>query len=172
MTSQYVTEQLHPNTENPKPLAQLIFDTDGLPSLEDVNLENLVEAVYSLPVPKDFQSLKAQNQEKAMQWRFATRDAFEKLFAAGYAAVRLEQQELCNHYIFVKKHLYHWRKRIMKITEITIRHLQMDLKAPFTTSFGTFTKRISYYLKQRTRQAQLAGANLSHFIHLGTTRKH
>ena len=29
----------------------------------------------------------------------------------------------------------------MKITEITIRHLQMDLKAPFTTSFGTFTKR-------------------------------
>jgi len=29
----------------------------------------------------------------------------------------------------------------MKITEITIRHLQMDLKAPFTTSFGTFTKK-------------------------------
>ncbi|MEC5423841.1 o-succinylbenzoate synthase [Virgibacillus sp. C22-A2] len=27
----------------------------------------------------------------------------------------------------------------MKITEITIRHLQMKLKAPFTTSFGTFT---------------------------------
>ncbi len=29
----------------------------------------------------------------------------------------------------------------MKITEITIRHLQMELKAPFTTSFGTFTTR-------------------------------
>ncbi|GGP11118.1 o-succinylbenzoate synthase [Oceanobacillus neutriphilus] len=29
----------------------------------------------------------------------------------------------------------------MKITEITIRHLQMKLKAPFTTSFGTFTNR-------------------------------
>ena len=29
----------------------------------------------------------------------------------------------------------------MKLTEITIRHLQMDLKAPFTTSFGTFTKK-------------------------------
>ncbi|MER2192131.1 MAG: o-succinylbenzoate synthase [Solibacillus sp.] len=29
----------------------------------------------------------------------------------------------------------------MKITDITIRHLQMDLKAPFTTSFGTFTKK-------------------------------
>lgn len=103
LTSQYVTEQLHPNTANPKPLAQLTFDTDQLPLLKDVHLDNLEEAVYSLPVPKDFQSLKAQNQEKAMQWRFATRDAFEKLFAAGYAAVRLEQQELCNHYIFVKK---------------------------------------------------------------------
>lgn len=29
----------------------------------------------------------------------------------------------------------------MKIKEITIRHLQMKLKAPFTTSFGTFTNR-------------------------------
>lgn len=27
----------------------------------------------------------------------------------------------------------------MKITEMTIRHLQMELKSPFTTSFGTFT---------------------------------
>lgn len=27
----------------------------------------------------------------------------------------------------------------MKITEIIIRHLQMELKSPFTTSFGTFT---------------------------------
>lgn len=29
----------------------------------------------------------------------------------------------------------------MKITEMTIRHLQMKLKAPFTTSFGTFTNK-------------------------------
>lgn len=29
----------------------------------------------------------------------------------------------------------------MKIVSIKIRHLQMGLKAPFTTSFGTFTKR-------------------------------
>lgn len=29
----------------------------------------------------------------------------------------------------------------MRITEITIRHLQMKLKAPFTTSFGTFTNK-------------------------------
>ncbi|WP_040977830.1 o-succinylbenzoate synthase [Oceanobacillus jeddahense] len=29
----------------------------------------------------------------------------------------------------------------MKITEVTIRHMQMKLKSPFTTSFGTFTNR-------------------------------
>lgn len=29
----------------------------------------------------------------------------------------------------------------MRITDITIRHLRMKLKAPFTTSFGTFTER-------------------------------
>ena len=29
----------------------------------------------------------------------------------------------------------------MKIKEITVRHLQMELKAPFTTSFGTLTTR-------------------------------
>jgi len=29
----------------------------------------------------------------------------------------------------------------MKITDVTIRHLQMKLKSPFTTSFGTFTNK-------------------------------
>lgn len=37
----------------------------------------------------------------------------------------------------------------MKITEITIRHLQMKLKAPFTTSFGTFTNKDFLLLEAR-----------------------
>ncbi|WP_067727887.1 o-succinylbenzoate synthase [Oceanobacillus damuensis] len=37
----------------------------------------------------------------------------------------------------------------MKITEITIRHLQMKLKAPFTTSFGTFTTKEFLLLEAR-----------------------
>lgn len=45
----------------------------------------------------------------------------------------------------------------MKITEITIRHLQMKLKAPFTTSFGTFTNRDFYYWKQKMNKGQSAG---------------
>jgi o-succinylbenzoate synthase len=39
----------------------------------------------------------------------------------------------------------------MKITDITIRHLQMKLKAPFTTSFGTFTNK-DFLLLEATDQ--------------------
>ncbi|GEM_PF-5091702 len=37
----------------------------------------------------------------------------------------------------------------MKITEITIRHLKMKLKEPFTTSFGTFDDRDLLVLEAR-----------------------
>lgn len=37
----------------------------------------------------------------------------------------------------------------MKITDITIRHLKMKLKAPFTTSFGTFTDKDFLLLEAR-----------------------
>ena len=40
---------------------------------------------------------------------------------------------------WLKKQLYRWKENNkMNITEITIRQLKMKLKAPFTTSFGTF----------------------------------
>jgi len=38
-----------------------------------------------------------------MHWRLATRDVFQAMFAAGYAAVRLQVNEHWNDYIFVKK---------------------------------------------------------------------
>ncbi|MFC4024228.1 o-succinylbenzoate synthase [Oceanobacillus longus] len=44
----------------------------------------------------------------------------------------------------------------MKITEITIRHLQMKLKAPFTTSFGTF-KIKEFLLLEATDEAGTVG---------------
>ncbi|WP_249870844.1 o-succinylbenzoate synthase [Oceanobacillus saliphilus] len=44
----------------------------------------------------------------------------------------------------------------MKITEITIRHLQMKLKAPFTTSFGTFTTK-EFLLLEATDEAGTVG---------------
>lgn len=103
LKSDYVDKQLEPKIENPLPLGELAFDGAGLPTLKISSLENLAEPVYSLPVPVDFQSLKAQSQKHAIHWRLQTRTVFQAVFAAGYTAVRIQKNERCNHYIFVKK---------------------------------------------------------------------
>src|SRR5207245_2119104 len=40
-----------------------------------------------IEVPSAFQDLKARDPKAALAWRFAARDAFERAFADGYAAV-------------------------------------------------------------------------------------
>ena len=40
-----------------------------------------------LEVPSAFQDLKARDPKAALAWRLAARDAFERAFADGYAAV-------------------------------------------------------------------------------------
>lgn len=103
LTSDYVSAQPQPQTADAVPLADVVFDQDGLPTAENANFSNLVAPVYAVPVPKDFQSLKAQSQQHAMHWRMQMRAACTALFTAGYTAVRLEQQPQWNTYIFVKK---------------------------------------------------------------------
>ncbi|RUL50476.1 GNAT family N-acetyltransferase [Lysinibacillus antri] len=103
LKSEYVEKQIDPIIENPQPLGELIFDEAGLPLLKIASLESLTAKVYSLPVPLDFQSLKATSQEHAMQWRMESRKVFESVFAAGYTAVRIQKNEQWNNYIFVKK---------------------------------------------------------------------
>ena len=88
---------------NAVPLAEVTFDEQGLTHLKKLPTKPLTGAAYSLPVPKDFQQLKTQDAALAREWRFATRECFTRLFTAGYAAIRLEQHEQWNTYIFVKK---------------------------------------------------------------------
>ncbi|PJK17076.1 GNAT family N-acetyltransferase [Chryseomicrobium excrementi] len=59
--------------------------------------------VYTLPIPKDFQSLKQQNPELAYAWRIQTRAVFQELFAKGYCATELVQGQDENRYLFVKQ---------------------------------------------------------------------
>src|SRR5439155_13199388 len=40
-----------------------------------------------LEIPRAFQELKAKDKDLARRWRLAARDAFERAFAEGYAAV-------------------------------------------------------------------------------------
>ena len=73
-----------------------------LPAVTMFHNEQLDKDVYSLEVPKDFQKIKAENHELALDWRLKTRDIFKRLFAAGYAAVHLIPGKYTAKYIFVK----------------------------------------------------------------------
>ncbi|MCT6925584.1 GNAT family N-acetyltransferase [Metasolibacillus sp.] len=107
LTSDYVVHKHQPLAPAPIPLGEIVIDEQGLPTLgarHTHNLHTIYDAQsYSLPVPQDFQALKRQSQEHALHWRLATRKIFQELFAAGYAAVRIEKQSQWNQYIFVKK---------------------------------------------------------------------
>lgn len=103
LTSPYVARKQAPNIENPVPISTLSFNDAGLPKFVPGNVEELTEKVYSLAVPSNFQKLKATSQELAMDWRFQTRRQFQRLFRAGYAAVRLQPYIKHAEYFFVKK---------------------------------------------------------------------
>lgn len=68
-----------------------------------LNVTDFSSPVYGLDVPLDFQQLKSEDQSLALDWRLKTRDVFQQLFAAGYAAVQLIPGKYSARYIFVKK---------------------------------------------------------------------
>ncbi|WP_077602671.1 GNAT family N-acetyltransferase [Oceanobacillus sojae] len=104
LKSPHVVEKQSVNTGNPRTLNTLCFNQESLPVFhKEKELAELTEYSYSIDVPKDFQGLKAASQELAMDWRLQTRELFQKLFTAGYAAVQLKAYENYGKYIFVKK---------------------------------------------------------------------
>lgn len=103
LTSDYVEKKIDPVTENPESLGEVVFDQDGLPTLKVAPYGSLTKKVYSLPVPLNFQELKAVSQNHAFHWRMETRKVFQTLFAQGFTAVRIQKQQQWNEYIFVKK---------------------------------------------------------------------
>lgn len=102
LTSDYVTQQLQPALKNAVAIGSVSLNSDGLPTLTLAQHVAQAEA-YSLPVPFDFQALKARDAELALKWRLQTREVCQRLFAQGYAAVRLEKHVDMNAYLFVKK---------------------------------------------------------------------
>lgn len=105
LTSDYVENKTELAIENPQLLGEFVIDEAGFPTLKIASLQNLNTQFYSLPVPKDFQRLKATSQKHAMHWRMETRKVFQALFSAGYTAVKIQKNEQWNSYIFVKNNL-------------------------------------------------------------------
>lgn len=49
--------------------------------------KSFTKRVVVLPIPEDVNKLRREDPELASEWRMATREAFERLFSAGYIAV-------------------------------------------------------------------------------------
>lgn len=103
LTSDYVMQDIVIEVTNPVPVASCSLNEQGFPRLEITENFKYNEDYYVLPVPKDFQALKVQNPDLALDWRFKTRHILQQLFAHGYAVVKLQQQEKYNEYVLVKK---------------------------------------------------------------------
>lgn len=74
---------------------------NGVPSFSRVSQQTLTEPVYGVKVPKDFQHVKKIDSTIALNWRLKTREIFQALFKAGYAAVHLYPEDDTATYIFV-----------------------------------------------------------------------
>lgn len=103
LTSDYVVNDIAIGVANAIPVASYELTKQGLLCLKMTENLEFKEEMYTLPVPKDFQALKAQNPSLALDWRFKTRNILKQLFSAGYAAISLQQQEYFNEYVLVKK---------------------------------------------------------------------
>lgn len=103
LTSDYVIEQREPIVHNPVNLGTLYFNQNNQPVLTMKNISIFDGDCYALPVPQNFQSLKAVDNELALDWRLKVRNACQQLFSAGYAAVRLIKHDTYNEYLFVRK---------------------------------------------------------------------
>lgn len=102
LTSDYVINHVSIDATHAVAVASCTLNEQGLPRLKITENYVFTEDIYTLPVPKDFQTLKAQNPALALEWRLQTRQLLQSLFAQGYTAVQLQQQEIYNEYVLVK----------------------------------------------------------------------
>ena len=96
------------HVKNPPVYDNLIFlnsvsNHSQVPVCSQLDDTSLTEAVYAVEVPKDFQRIKNEDKNAALDWRMKTRELFNKLFESGYAAIQLIPGKYTAHYIFVKK---------------------------------------------------------------------
>lgn len=104
LTSDYINKNTLWDLSKATIIAHVQLNEQGLPVLNQWNLNHTLDAsAYLLPVPKNFQGIKASNPELALDWRMKTRHIFQTLFSKNYVAVQLERDENLHHYVFVKK---------------------------------------------------------------------
>ncbi|HIV73875.1 MAG TPA: GNAT family N-acetyltransferase [Candidatus Pseudogracilibacillus intestinigallinarum] len=103
LNSNYVAEKQQIEVKNATPLNAISWNEANQAVCQPLNDVTETVEMYSLHVPKDFQSLKKHDKELALEWRLKTRHLFQTLFANGYTAVDIEVKEQMSTYYFVKK---------------------------------------------------------------------
>lgn len=99
--SPYVTKRETPNMEQAEAINTIIWTEAGLPKFVLQEEPSLIAQTYTIDVPKDFQALKSADPNLALDWRLQTRTQFQRLFDAGYIAVRLIRYETYSQYVLI-----------------------------------------------------------------------
>ncbi|HET7657303.1 MAG TPA: GNAT family N-acetyltransferase [Bacillales bacterium] len=58
---------------------------------------------WFIPIPADFQRLKLENPDSALEWRLKTRRIFQELFRAGFVGADIRRSGDFSYYHFIKK---------------------------------------------------------------------
>lgn len=93
------------NQETFKSIADWKINHEGFPVIDRSDL-TIVEKEHTiiLPIPKAFQYLKQADFQLALDWRFQTRDFFQKAFQANFIAVHvLKTEEPVYYYVLTKQ---------------------------------------------------------------------
>lgn len=101
-------EQFVGNHEVPI-LIQVVEDAEGLPVPKDIFLDSERDAWANLlyvPVPNQFQMIKANSLQAALAWRLKTRAVFTHYLSKGWKVTALRKSDRPNlhHYVLTKKH--------------------------------------------------------------------
>ncbi|HZG72003.1 MAG TPA: GNAT family N-acetyltransferase [Chondromyces sp.] len=90
-------------TEGAVQAASWVLSEKGFPILKEIHVVDYADRVL-VPVPSDFQHIRRQSTDHALQWKGQYRSLFSDLFEKGFTAVRLVQSkaEPVNYYLLVK----------------------------------------------------------------------
>jgi len=109
INSSHVKESCKADTKEAQYLFQWKKNEAGLPEL--VEFEDSIHRLplnglpILIPVPANFQAIKKEDHQLAVDWRMKTRQIFRTLFAQGYTTVDLlkSKEELVHYYVLVQE---------------------------------------------------------------------
>ncbi|WP_438315806.1 GNAT family N-acetyltransferase [Sporosarcina sp. FA9] len=103
ITSERVEEKWNPDISTYECPFQIHYSEQGNPELTVVEIPTNLEGI-EVPVPHDFQFIKKNEPELALDWRMKTREIFQTLFSAGYCVVNVNlSADRVHYYQLVKK---------------------------------------------------------------------